>query len=125
MELLGALMEFWNLAGLFRQNQLPHQHPSAAIITYCEFLLRLKEAGDYLPAGLKRRIVLNTDWNDLSMPAKRAWLERRKEFYPQNLIQEIHERFGGEFWMDGKLCFKDHIEVENVFDVPPDVGHSN
>ena len=114
MKLLDALTEFWKLADFFRHNQ----HPPHAIEMYFEFLQMLKEAGEYLPAGLKRRIVLDTDWDDLSMPAKRIWLKRRKEFGPQHFIEEIHERFGGEFRMDGKLCFKDHIEVENVFDVP-------
>jgi hypothetical protein len=87
---------------------------------FFEHMAKLKEARELLPANLNRGIVFDTDWDVLPMAAKRDWLRRREHLDPQAAIKEIHDRFGGKFWMDGELLFKDHVEVQKVFDLPPE-----
>ena len=109
---LDHLVEAW---GAFRK--FPVRPGGADLFVMTE----LGEAEEALPVSLKRKIVFETDWDVLSLPAKRDWMKRRAKLsHPRTLIKEIHDKFGGEFWMDGILWFKDHVEIKRLFDIPPD-----
>ena len=114
MAALNSLLEFRRLGGPIQPN------PLTSDIVYFEYLAILKEARSYLPEHLRRKIVFHTNWDALLVFQKREWVKIRGGLCPQLVIKEIHDNFGGEFWMDGKLCFKDHVEVERVFVVPPE-----
>jgi hypothetical protein len=116
MNALDNLVEFWGSLQRL-QHVRPIADPSEALF---ETLEKLRAAGEVLPAQLKRRIVFETDWDVLPLIAKRHWMKLREKFHPQDVIKTIHDVFGGEFWMDGKLCYKDHVEIERVFDIPPE-----
>ena len=116
MRALEVLVQFW-----VDHRHLQHARAaSSPVATFFENMGRLKEAGETLPKQLRRRIVFDTDWDVLPLVSKRDWLKKREDLHPQNVIKEMHDKFGGEFWVDGKLCFKDHVEVERIFDVPPE-----
>ena len=86
------------------------------VSSYKAYLAELEKAGSYLPKHLKRKMVLNTSWDALDTIEKSAWFKERAAFQPQGMIREIHDKFGGEFWMDGKLCFRNYEQAEHVFD---------
>ena len=46
-----------------------------------------------------------------NIPPHRSDLES-----PINMINSLHEAFGGEFWIGGKLCLKDGKEVVQAFE---------
>lgn len=116
MSALDNLVELWSPLQRL-QHVRPTTDPSETLLKTLE---KLKEAEEVLPAQLKRRIVFETDWDILPLIAKRNWMKLREKLHPQDVIKTIHDAFGGEFWMDGKLCYKDHVEIERVFDISLD-----
>jgi hypothetical protein len=87
---------------------------------YFVYLRKLEEAASFLPAQLERKIVFDADWDAQPLILRRMWMKRR-DFCPQELMKELHDNFGGELWVDGKLCFKDHVELVRLFGIPKSV----
>lgn len=113
---LNKLLEIWRLGS-------PAQAIPLDKTPYFAYLARLEElgeAGSYLPVHLKRKIVFDTNWDTVPVVLKREWIKSQGASRPQDMMRELHNKFGGEFWMDGKLCFKDRVEIERVFDIPPE-----
>jgi hypothetical protein len=92
-----------------RENVIPRDR----LMLFQEYIAVLKEAGGqagYL-SHLERIIVFDAEWRPDRPSHRRLVIGFRN---PRCLIEDMHGAFGGEFWMDGLLCFKDHVEISDI-----------
>lgn len=69
----------------------------------------------------KRRIEIVTGWNENSLAQLDVVRSRDVNETLLKFLKAMHESFGGEFWQDGVLCYKDGIEISRPFALPLDV----
>lgn len=91
-------------------------------LMYEEYLAVLKEAGGdagYL-AKVTRRIVFNAYWRT-GRPGPVWSIDQRghnmngfESKNPMPIVKDMHNAFGGEFWVDDLMVFKDHVEVNDL-----------
>jgi hypothetical protein len=55
-------------------------------------------------AGVDRKLELNVGHLNEHFPGQ-----------PGEMVKEMHDAFGGELWIDGRLCYKDGTEVLQAF----------
>jgi hypothetical protein len=74
-----------------------------------------------LPRGT---FAINTGWPRFSHWGKQNWLREMllDPVQPNRLLKEMHDTFGGELYVDGLLCYKDHTEVVETFKLDPREG---
>jgi hypothetical protein len=88
---------------------------SRSRLMYQDFLTVLKEAGgnDGYLTKVMRRIVFDAYWRrGRSLP--KHWQLGIECKNPMPVVKDIHDAFGGEFWMDGLRVFKDQVEVNDL-----------
>ena len=83
---------------------------------YSGYLEILRNAGESL-SGIQRGLVFRIGWDRLSKEKKQHCMDCRELVRLRGVVKEYHDVFGGELWVDGRLCFKDHSQVEEVFRV--------
>lgn len=96
-------------------------------MSFREYRGALKRAGGgqgYLK-GVERKIVLGTGWESMDAQARMETLKcarGRGPYEPRykallDTVRDLHDAFGGELWQDGKMCFKDHVQVAQPFEL--------
>ncbi|KAK2624915.1 hypothetical protein QTJ16_005284 [Diplocarpon rosae] len=90
----------------------------------------LRRYGEALDGRLYRdsstwtRMVVNTGWPRFCHWGKQRWL-RQMLLDPNGvneLLLEIHNAFGGQLYVDGLLCFKDHTQILEAYHFDPRNG---
>jgi hypothetical protein len=83
-------------------------------------MLSLRKYGESLDGRLYQdsstwtRMAVNTGWPRFSHWGKQRWL-REMLLDPSGideLLKEIHHSFGGMMYVDGRLCFRDLVQIE-------------
>jgi hypothetical protein len=82
-----------------------------------EYLSLLLGAGRGCCSSLERKLVLNTGWACLSYSGPGSRSGSSVESFCE-LVRELHDAWGGILSLDGVLCFKDHVEVGHLFELP-------
>jgi hypothetical protein len=103
--------------------QLSHPYDGRSML-FREYRGLLRRAGNGYVKSVERKMVLETRWEDMDAQ-EQAMVFRRtngsgvsKLRYRElwHTVRDLHKAFGGELWQDGKLCFKDHEQVAQVFE---------
>ena len=90
---------------------------------YEKFLKLLRDSADPergLSTSVERKIFLSIGFLIKSASDKQVWLGKYLGFDPNSFCEGLHDAFRGELWIDGTLCYKDHVEVKNVFKLTMD-----
>lgn len=88
-----------------------------------EYLSAFRDARDGCLAGIKRKMVVNTNFGMLTSQGRYKYL--KEAFMDPNLLMtELNEAFGGELWIDGRLCFRDGERMRKAFQVSMDEDFS-
>lgn len=91
--------------------------------------LQLMVLGDSVDGRLYRevptwtRLTIYTGWPPFAHWGKQMWLRAMLQdpSTTRELLEEMHEGFRGEFWVNGVLCFKDRQPIRR-FDYDPGDG---
>lgn len=84
---------------------------------YMALLRSLNSPEKGFARGVEKKMVLDTGLWTRSPLEKLMWLRRWLPFHPQWFAEELNHAVGGELWMDGILCYKDGVKIEDVFDM--------
>ena len=87
------------------------------------YLSLFRDARDGCLADLRRKTVVNTNFDRLSSQDQRKYL-REACMDPNCLMLELNEAFRGELWVDGTLSFKEGEQIRDAFQPSLDNGHS-
>lgn len=66
--------------------------------------------------GVQKKMVLETGLLTRSPLEQLMWLRRWTPLHPNWFAEELNHALGGELYMDGVLCYKDGVKIEDVFD---------
>jgi hypothetical protein len=88
--------------------------PEQAKECFQGYLSVFRDARDGCLADLKRKMIVNTNFGKLSSQGQHKYL-RDAFMDPNELMMELNEAFGGELWVDGRLCFTDGKEIREAF----------
>jgi hypothetical protein len=66
-------------------------------------------------------MVINTGWPQISHWGKQRWLKEMllDPSHTEELLKQMHDTLGGELWINGVLCLKDHAAVVEVLNFNP------
>lgn len=76
-----------------------------------------KNAANSSLAEVAIRLSIETGWNDprFTQFQQKAFLNLAGPKNIQGLIEDVAVAFGGELWQDGRLCWKDNVQVSEAF----------
>ncbi|KAE8445598.1 hypothetical protein EG329_013231 [Mollisiaceae sp. DMI_Dod_QoI] len=84
---------------------------------YMALLRSLGSTDKGFASGVQKKVVLDTGLSTRTPLEKLMWLNRWSPLHPGWFAEELNHAVGGELYMDGMLCYKDGVKVEDVFDV--------
>jgi hypothetical protein len=100
-----------NLRGTSAYDETPEQVKAC----FQRYLSVLRDARDGSLAHLKRKMIVNTNFEKMSSQGQHKYL-REALIDPNELMMELNEAFGGELWIDGRLWFQDGEQVREAFE---------
>jgi hypothetical protein len=95
-----------------------------------EGISKLRKDGELVDGRLYNQslsfemMAVNTTWPRFSHWGKQRWLREMllDPGDPADILEEIHNAFGGELYIDEKLCYKDHCRVMDDLQLDPRGG---
>jgi len=67
-----------------------------------------------------KKDVPGTGLSAMRLEEKIEWFRVNVPKEPAAIAKKLHDAFGGEIWIDGVLCYKNEVEIENVFKLSPE-----
>jgi hypothetical protein len=64
---------------------------------------------------LEKKIIPGTGLSAMDLEEKIGWLRANLPEKPSAIAKELHGAFDGDIWINGVLCCKYGVEIENVF----------
>ena len=84
-----------------------------------DYLSVFRDARNGCLADVKRSIVVNTNFGSLPTQGQHKYLKEAL-MHPNQLMMELDVAFGGQLWIDGRLCISDGEQIREAFKSPLD-----
>lgn len=84
---------------------------------FLEYMDILRDAKEGSLAHLDRKLAVDTTWYEWAPADRRIWRQGVVGDVGV-LFKDLHDAFGGELWVDGVVCWRNHVQISEPLSMP-------